>query len=324
VAEPDSRSGGARVASGSTRRVAAVDCGTNSTRLLIVDEHGAQLVRELRVTRLGEGVDATGALSPAAIERTVGVLRGYRATMDEEGVAAARVVATSAVRDASNGPSFLDAAAATMRLPVELLSGEEEGRLAFAGATSDLEPGGGPYVVLDIGGGSTELTARVAEEPVPRVVSLDLGCVRLTERYLRHDPPLAGELERASATIHEGLDRAALALPFLLEVPQRATLVGLAGTVTTLAMLSHGWSEYEWRRVHHSVLALDDVETWTSRLAAETVAARAALPGMVEGREDVIVGGALVMQEVMRRFGFASSVVSESDILDGLAASVTP
>jgi exopolyphosphatase/guanosine-5'-triphosphate,3'-diphosphate pyrophosphatase len=324
VAGPEAGSRGGRVASGGTRRVAAVDCGTNSTRLLIVDEHGAQLVRELRVTRLGEGVDANHALSAAAIDRTVGVLRGYRATMDEEGVVAARVVATSAVRDASNGRSFLDAAAATMRQPVELLSGEEEGRLAFAGAVSDLEPGGGPYVVLDIGGGSTELTARVGEEPDPRVVSLDLGCVRLSERYLRHDPPLADELERATAAVHQGLDEAALALPVLLEVPQRATLVGLAGTVTTLSMLSHGWSEYEWRRVHHSVLALDDVETWTARLAAETVAQRAALPGMVEGREDVIVGGALVMQEVMRRFGFAGSVVSESDILDGLAASVAP
>ncbi len=306
----------------SGRVVGAIDCGTNSTRLLISDEHGSQLVRELRLTRLGEGVDATSALAPAAIERTVAVLQAYREQMDDFDVAAARVVATSAVRSAANGREFLDAASVAVRGTVELLSGEEEGRLAYAGAVSELDPSAGPFVVLDIGGGSTELTASGEEGTEPQVFSLDLGCVRLTERCLHHDPPLERELEVASALIREMLERPAAALPVLGASPQQATLVGLAGTVTTLSMLAHGWTEYEWGRVHHSELGLGTVETWTSRLAAETVAARAARPGMVEGREDVIVGGALVLREVMRRFGFERCLVSESDILDGLVASV--
>lgn len=301
---------------------AAIDCGTNSTRLLVSGGDGTQLARELRITRLGQGVDATGALALAAIERTVGVLRDYRARMDALGVAQARVVATSAVRDASNGRDFLDAATQATRTPVELLSGEEEGRLAYAGAVADLDRGAGPYVVVDIGGGSTELTAAVADGSGPRVVSLDLGCVRLTERFLHHDPPSTAEIEQAAAAVRGELDRAAKALPVLVDVPPTATLVGLAGTVTTLSMLAHGWKEYEWGRVHHSELGLGTVESWTARLAAETVSARAARAGMVEGREDVIVGGALVLREVMRRFGFARCVVSESDILDGLVASI--
>lgn len=300
---------------------AAVDCGTNSTRLLIESPDGTQLARELQITRLGEGVDATHALSPAAIERTVEVLRAYRSRMDRFGVAAARAVATSAVRDASNGRDFLDAATDALRTPMELLSGEEEGGLAYAGAVADLDAGA-DYVVLDIGGGSTELTGLVEGDRDPRVVSLDLGCVRLTERCLHHDPPLSSELDRAASAIHRCLDLAAEALEGLGERPQRATLVGLAGTVTTLSMLEHGWAEYDWRLVHHSVLELAAVEEWTARLAAETVAARAVRPGMVDGREDVIVGGALVMREVMRRFGFDRCVVSEADILDGLVASI--
>jgi exopolyphosphatase/guanosine-5'-triphosphate,3'-diphosphate pyrophosphatase len=301
---------------------AAIDCGTNSTRLLVSDEHGAQLARELRVTRLGEGVDARHALGRDAIDRTIEALQTYRTLMDELGVVAFRAVATSAVRDASNGQEFLGAAAAVLGTPVEVLSGEEEGRLAYAGAVSELDPSGGPYVVLDIGGGSTELTALVPGDTSPRVVSLDVGCVRLTERYLHHDPPLAAELEATAAAVRCDLDRAATVLPILSEVPQQATLVGLAGTVTTLSMLAHGWTAYDPKLVHHSELALRTVEEWTDRLAAETIAARAAHAGMVEGREDVIVGGVLVMREVMRRFAFSRCIVSESDILDGLVASL--
>jgi exopolyphosphatase / guanosine-5'-triphosphate,3'-diphosphate pyrophosphatase len=305
------------------RIAAAVDCGTNSTRLLVSGGDGGQLARELRVTRLGQGVDATGTLDPVAIARTVDVLRVYRARMDDLGVTVARVVATSAVRDASNGRAFLDAASEATRVRVELLSGDEEGRLSYAGAVSDLAPDAGPYVVLDIGGGSTELTAALDAGTDPRVVSLDLGCVRLSERCFHHDPPLPAELQEATAVVREHLDRASSVIPGLLDEPQTATLVGLAGTVTTLSMLAHGWSVYEWGRVHHSVLGVATVDAWTARLAAETVAARAARAGMVEGREDVIVGGALVLREVMLRFGFDRCVVSESDILDGLVASLT-
>lgn len=304
------------------RRAAAVDCGTNTTRLLVLDEDGSPLARELRVTRLGEGVDATGSLAQAAIERTVAVLRSYRERMDDLDVAAARVVATSAVRSAANGKEFLDAASAAVRTPVELLSGEEEGRLAYAGAVSDLDPRSGPFVVLDIGGGSTELTSAGRPGGEPQAVSLDLGCVRLSERYLHHDPPLEREIRETTAAIREALERAAGVVPVLRGASQTATLVGLAGTVTTLSMLAHGWTEYEWHQVHHSELLLPTVEEWTACLAGETVAERAARPGMVEGREDVIVGGALVLRETMRRFGFHTCLVSESDILDGLVASI--
>lgn len=303
--------------------VAAIDCGTNSTRLLVIDENGAQLARELRVTRLGEGVDARHTLGRDAIARTIGVLRTYRRIMDDLGVLDVRAVATSAVRDASNGQEFLDAAAGAVGTTVELLPGEEEGRLAYTGAVSELDAQGGPYVVLDIGGGSTELTGMVPGDAAPRVVSLDIGCVRLTERYLHHDPPLAEELAQTAAAVRQNLDRAARALPVLREVPQRATLVGLAGTVTTLSMLAHGWATYDPRLVQHSELTASTVEAWAERLAAETVASRAAHAGMAEGREDVIVGGAVVLREVMRRFGFDRCVVSESDILDGLVASLT-
>ena len=303
---------------------AAIDCGTNSTRLFVSDEHGTQLARELRVTRLGAGVDARHELGRDAIARTVAALRTYRELMDHLGVEAVRAVATSAVRDASNGQELLDVAADVVGAAVELLSGEEEGRLAYTGAVAELDAGGGPYVVLDIGGGSTELTALVAGEPAPRVVSLDIGCVRLTERSLHHDPPLPEELERTAAAIQHELDHAAAAIPALCEVPQRATLVGLAGTATTLSMLAHGWTAYDPTLVHHSELTLATVETWADRLAAETVTARRAHAGMVEGRQDVIVGGVLVLREVMRRFGFGRCIVSESDILDGLVASLAP
>ncbi|HVC14476.1 MAG TPA: Ppx/GppA phosphatase family protein [Acidimicrobiales bacterium] len=316
------RTAGTRVTGTRASNIAAIDCGTNSTRLLVADGHGSTLSRELRLTRLGEGVDATHTLAAAAIERTVAVLRAYRKQMDEFGVAAARVVATSAVRDASNGRDFLDRATEATRTPVELLSGTQEGRLAYSGAVSDLDDGAGPFVVLDIGGGSTELTAVPAGEHDPRVVSLDLGCIRLTERYLHHDPPLPTEVDEATRAVGQALDRAVRALPLLDDELQAATLVGLAGTVTTISMLAHGWTAYDWGLVHHSELDLAAVEAWTGTLAGETVAARAARPGMVDGREDVIVGGVLVMREVMRRFGFTRCVVSESDILDGLVASI--
>ncbi len=313
--------------------LAAVDCGTNSTRLLVVDGNDRQLVRLMRITRLGQGVDATGVLDPAAIARTVVVLDEFRKVLDGHQVRAVRMAATSAVRDASNGQEFLDAASRAIGAPAELLSGEEEGRLAFAGATSDLPRSDELRVVVDIGGGSTELIAGVGgapsneraegADPAPSAVSLDLGCVRLTERYFRHDPPLAEEQAACRDFIGLELDRASRAVP-ALEAQGRAgrRLVGLAGTVSTLSMLDQGLAEYDWGRVHHSVLELADVERWYEILAAEPSAARALRPGMVEGREDVIAAGALVLREVLRRFRFAECLVSETDILDGLVASL--
>lgn len=300
--------------------LAAVDCGTNSTRLLVVDGNGRSVERLMRITRLGQGVDGNRELALTAIERTVAVLDEYRSVMDAHDVARARMAATSAVRDARNGHVFLDAASKAIGIEAELLSGEEEGRLAYAGATAGLPPGIGDDVVLDIGGGSTELITRSGSEI--RAVSLDLGCVRLTERHLTHDPPLAEELAAAEDTIDSGLDRAVEAVPGLGRLRPESRLIGLAGTVSTLAMLDQGIGEYAWDRVHHSVLTVTAVERWIGILAGEPAAARATRPGMVPGREDVIVGGALVLRAVMRRFAFRSALVSETDILDGLVASL--
>ncbi len=325
MSAPGAPSGRIRSVSAGAGPLAAVDCGTNSTRLLVVDDDGRQLARLMRITRLGQGVDATGVLDPRAVARTLAVLQEYRETLDDHEVRATRMAATSAVRDASNGQEFLDAASRAVGVPAELLSGEEEGRLAFAGATSDLPPGGGLHVVVDIGGGSTELVVgRVGGGGNrPGAVSLDFGCVRLTERFFHHDPPLPTEESACAGFVTQELDRAARTVPALeADGKEERHLVGLAGTVSTLSMLAAGLHEYDWERVHHSVLELGAVERWCTILLAEPASARARRPGMVEGREDVIAAGALVLREVMRRFGFSRCLVSETDILDGLAASL--
>ena len=300
--------------------LAALDCGTNSTRLLIVDAGGAVRRRDMRITRLGAGVDATRELSAEAVDRTLEVLRHYREAMDAEGVTAVRLVATSAVRDATNGDEFLRRAGDTVGTRAELLSGDEEGRLSFNGATSGLAPGRGDTVVVDIGGGSTELVME-AEGQV-RAVSVDLGCVRLTERCLRGDPPSPAELDHAGRVIAAELDRACDAVPNLRALRADSRLIGLAGTVSTLAALDLGLVTYDRSRVHHAVLRATAVAQWCEVLAAESAGQRLRRPGMVEGRQDVIVGGALVLRDVMRRFGFTECLVSESDILDGLVDSL--
>jgi len=300
--------------------VAALDCGTNSTRLLVVDPRGRTLTRLMEITRLGKGVDATHKLDGDAIDRTVAVLRDFRVEMDRFGVDRARLVATSAVRDAVNREEFLRAASDAVGVPAELLSGYEEGRLAYAGATADLAPADGDDVVVDIGGGSTELV--VGADGDVRAVSLAIGCVRLTERYLLHDPPRSDELGAAVAAVAAELDRATEEVPTLACLPPGSRLLGLAGTVSTLAALDQGLVDYDRDRLHHSVLTRDAVERWCERLAAEPARQRGTRPGMTPGREDVIVGGVLVFREVMIRFGFDNCLVSESDILDGLAASL--
>ncbi|MGH8979704.1 MAG: DUF501 domain-containing protein [Acidimicrobiales bacterium] len=303
-------------------RAGAIDCGTNSTRLLVVGADGAPLSRLMRVTRLGAGVDATGSLDGSAIERTVAVLREYKEVIDAHGVTRVRMAATSAVRDAKNGRDFLDAAREAVGVPAELLSGEEEGTLAYRGATAGLAASRGDDVVVDIGGGSTELI--VAARPAGKlgVVSLDIGCVRLTERCLRHDPPLEAELSEAAAVVDEHLARAVDVVPALGALAPGSRLIGLAGTVSTLSMLDQGLATYSWGKVHHALLARDAVEHWCAALAAEPAAARSVRPGMVPGREDVIVAGAIVLSAVMRRFGLDGCLVSESDILDGLVAAL--
>jgi exopolyphosphatase/guanosine-5'-triphosphate,3'-diphosphate pyrophosphatase len=302
-----------------TGPVAAVDCGTNSTRLLVADSEARPLERLTQITRLGEGVDSSGQLSDDAIERCLSVLTGYRHIMDGLGVVRGRLVATSAVRDAANGDQFLQAAGNVTGLPPELLTGTEEGRLSMAGAVSDLDPSSGPFLVLDIGGGSTELvTGSGPDDPELSVVSLQLGCVRITERFLPSDPPTSAELASAEAMIGQLLDKAVAEHPRLLAAHR---LVGLAGTVTTLASLQMGLDDYERDRIHHAVLSAGDADEWYRTLASEDRAARLSRAGMVSGREDVIVGGAMILTVVMRRFGFEACLVSEADILDGMVAS---
>jgi exopolyphosphatase/guanosine-5'-triphosphate,3'-diphosphate pyrophosphatase len=295
-----------------TVALAALDCGTNSTRLLVSGPTGDALAREMTITRLGEGVDATGVLRPEAMSRTFTALRRYRTIMDASGVGAnaTRLVATSAVRDAANGEVFLQDASDIIGAPAELLPGSEEGRLSYAGATGDLPGSEATVIVLDIGGGSTEIATKVAGDV--ESVSLDIGCVRLTERDLPGDPP--GEAEVAAAVA---------AIPTLAETAQRPRrLVGLAGTVSTLASLELGLAEYDRAQIHHATLTLEAVARWCDVLGVEPVAARASRRGLPVGRQDVIFGGALVLREVMRRFDLRECIVSEADILDGLIMSL--
>ncbi|HLI15543.1 MAG TPA: DUF501 domain-containing protein [Acidimicrobiales bacterium] len=295
--------------------VAAVDCGTNSTRLLVLGRDGAPLARRMTITRLGEGVEETGVLAEAAIERTLAALAAYREELDALGVVAVRAIATSAARRAANADELLGRAEAILGVAPELLDGREEGRLAYRGATASLEPSAGPYVVVDLGGGSTELVAGPAESPA--VCSLEVGCVRLTERFLRHDPPLRAELEAAGAHVR-ALAAEALAATPALRAPAR--LVGVAGTVAALAALDLGLPAYDGERLHHAVLTRRAVERWRDELAAVRVERRRARPGLEPGRADVIVGGAIVLAEVMAALGQRELVVSERDILDGVAA----
>jgi exopolyphosphatase / guanosine-5'-triphosphate,3'-diphosphate pyrophosphatase len=300
--------------------LAAIDCGTNSTRLLVVGPAGDVRAREMTITRLGEGVDATRRLSPEAMERTFAALRAYRSIMDAERVEGARLVATSAVRDANNGEAFLLPAAEIIGAHAELLPGIEEGRLSYAGATADLPMTGAVPFVLDIGGGSTEIVTKVGGEILS--LSLDIGCVRLTERFLHGDPPGASEVADAVRAIGAELDRASWVVPPLAEKGQPRRLVGLAGTVSTLAALELGLAEYDRGRIHHAVLTAASVERWCDVLGAEPVAERSRRRGLPEGRRDVIFGGALVLREVMARFDFPECIVSEADILDGLIMSL--
>lgn len=298
--------------------VAAIDCGTNSTRLLVADGTGRAVTRQMRITRLGEGVDATGELSPAAIDRCLSVLGDYRAVMDRYGVVRGRLVATSAVRDAANGDEFVSAAGEVAGFAAELLSGEEEGRLSMAGAVRELDPATGPFLVLDIGGGSTELvTGAGPDDPDLAAVSLQVGCVRITERFLVSDPPTALELRRAESMVDGLLESTLAGHPDMLDA---RVLVGLAGTVSTLSALNMGLDEYDRDKVHHSVLTADEVNSWYRTLAAEVSVARLDRAGMVPGREDVIVGGAMILSGVMSWFGLEQCLVSEADILDGMVA----
>lgn len=274
----------------------------------------------MRITRLGQGVDATGELRDDAIDRTLEVLRDYREIMDRRGVGAGRLAATSAARDASNGAAFLSAASMVTGFQAELLTGEEEGRLSFSGATSDLD---GPLeraVVVDIGGGSTELVALVDGEVLAH--SMQVGCVRITERALHVEPATPAAIEEAASIVDAAIDGALEALPNLAVPNPDRLVVGLAGTVSTLAMIDLHLAEYDEAAVHHHWLSLDTIRRWCATLASDTLEARSNRPGMVPGREDVIVAGVVILERVVDRLGADGCLSSEHDILDGLAMSV--
>ena len=297
--------------------VAAIDCGTNSVRLLVSIGGRTTVERLMRITRLGQGVDATGRLSDEAIERTVAVLREYREVIDRHGVERVRMTATSAARDAANRAEFFAAARDAIGVEPELLSGEEEGRLSFLGATADLDPSAGPFLVCDIGGGSTEFV--FGTESAEQSISTDMGCVRMTEAWLHSDPPDPMELSQALSVIDIHLDDVVREMP---QVAEAATFVGLAGTVSTAAAVELGLATYDREKIHHFVLTREAVEDVFRTLATESLAERVENPGLEAERADVIVGGMCVLVMIMRRFGLSRCLVSEADILDGLAMSL--
>ena len=305
-------SAGAEAGAGSP--VAVVDCGTNSTRLLITGP-GGEITRSSVVTGLGRGVDGTGTLSCEAIDRTVAVLEDYRARMDEHDVGTVRAVSTAAARDASNREDFLDAASQVLGEAMYTIDGATEGRLAFAGATGDLGDRPAPFMVIDIGGGSTELIVGSAQ--VEAVSSLPMGSVRFTEQFLDSDPPDAAELSSLLSIVSMHLE------DVVREHPVAATAhthVGVAGTVTTVAAVELGLATYDPDRIHRTVLTRAAAEDVFRTLATEPLADRVYNPGLPRERADVIVAGSAIMVGIMRFFDVDELVVSEHDLLDGVAA----
>ncbi|MFD3539974.1 exopolyphosphatase [Streptomyces sp. NPDC058662] len=310
-------------------RVAAVDCGTNSIRLLVADcdpRTGAmtELDRRMTVVRLGQDVDRTGRLAPEALERTFAACRAYAAVIKELGAERLRFVATSASRDAENRDVFVQGVLEILGVEPEVISGDQEAEFSFTGATRELAGADHlekPFLVVDIGGGSTEFV--VGEEHVRAARSVDVGCVRMTERHLVadgvvSDPPTGAQVAAVRADIEAALDLAARTVP----LGEARTLVGLAGSVTTVAAIALGLPAYDSAAIHHSRIPYEKVREISGRMLRLTHAERAAIPVMHPGRVDVIGAGALVLLAIMERIGAAEVVVSEHDILDGIAWSI--
>ena len=301
-------------------RVAAIDCGTNSIRLLVADLDPAtgtssDVERRMEIVRLGEGVDRTGQLSPAALRRTFAACEGYAQVVRRSGVAALRFVATSASRDVTNRDEFVAGVRARLGVEPEVISGDEEAALSFAGATRELQGGmaQAPYLVVDIGGGSTEFV--LGSGGIQAARSVDVGCVRMTERHLHGDPPTAAEVAAARADVDAALTLAAKTVP----LGRAATVVGLAGSVTTVAAMALDLPAYDSAVIHHSRIPAGTVHEVTERLLGMRGEERAALPFMHPGRVDVIGAGALVLDAVLAAAGADEVLVSEHDILDGIA-----
>lgn len=305
-------------------RVAAIDCGTNSIRLLVVDidldsdgPHLVELTRRMEIVRLGAGVDRTGELAPEALERTFTALRSYAAAIDRLGATRIRMVATSATRDARNRDELVKGVRAILGVDPEVITGDEEAALSYAGAAAELPSAKTPILVADIGGGSTELVLGDASG-VLAARSVNIGCVRMAERHLRSDPPGPDEAAAIVADVNAALDLAEQTVP----LRDAATLVGVAGTVTTVAALAAGLPAYDSERIHLLATPAVDVADVTAKLLAMTHAERAALPVMHPGRVDVIAAGALVLRTLVERVGLPAVIASERDILDGIAFSL--
>ncbi|MFI9648928.1 exopolyphosphatase [Streptomyces sp. NPDC052040] len=310
-------------------RVAAVDCGTNSIRLLVADADPAtgelvELDRRMTIVRLGQGVDRTGRLAPEALERTFAACREYAEVIKGHGAERVRFVATSASRDAENREDFVRGVLDILGVEPEVISGDQEAEFSFLGATKELtgrDDLARPYLVVDIGGGSTEFV--VGEDRVRAARSVDIGCVRMTERHLVHggavaDPPAEEQIAAIRSDIEAALDLAERTVP----LREARTLVGLAGSVTSVSAIAQDLPEYDSARIHHSRVSLDRVREITERLLRSTHAERAEIPSLHPGRVDVIGAGALVLLAIMERIGAQEVVVSEHDILDGIAWSL--
>lgn len=303
-----------------TLRVAAIDCGTNSIRLLIADVENEKLtdvIRTMVIVRLGEGVDKTGEFSQAALARTFSALDEFAELIAEHKPERVRFVATSASRDVSNREVFVSGIIARLGIEPDIISGDEEAELSFLGATADLvnfdSAPASPYLVVDIGGGSTEFVLGTTKPSA--AISTNVGCVRMTERHLVSDPPTAEQIAGATSDIDAAIDQAYSAVP----IAEAKSLIGLAGSVTTVAALALGLAEYDSKAIHGSRISASKVHRVTQELLTMTRAQRATLGPMHEGRIDVIASGALVLDRIMARTGLSEVVVSERDILDGIA-----
>jgi exopolyphosphatase/guanosine-5'-triphosphate,3'-diphosphate pyrophosphatase len=306
----------------STVRVAAIDCGTNTIRLLIADiDPGSGVVtdldRRLDMVRLGEGVDRTGRFDPAALERTLAATRDYAQRIAERGVTRVRMVATSATRDAVNRDELITGVRSILGIEPEVITGDEEASLAYAGATGGLpEDVGPPFLVVDIGGGSTEFV--LGDGVVTAARSVDIGSVRLTERHFADDPPAAAQVARAAADIDDALTEAAE----VVDLDAARTVVAVAGTATTIGAIHAGLDTYDAAIVHHARVPAVRVSAISERLLAATHDERAAITVIHPGRVDVIAAGSLILRHVVERSGAAEVVISEHDILDGIALSL--
>jgi exopolyphosphatase/guanosine-5'-triphosphate,3'-diphosphate pyrophosphatase len=296
--------------------VGAIDIGTNSVRLLITDASGRELVREMFITRLGQGVDVSGSLHADAIARTTAVLAGYRVQLIKHQVRRVRATATSAARDATNSAAFFDAAENALGHRPQLIPGEEEAALSFRGATSGLSSvAPAPYLVIDIGGGSTEFV--LGEQTPEQLISVNMGCVRMAERHLASDPATRAQIDACFADVRQTLAQVKQAV----DVRRARTVVGLAGTITALAYLQKGLKQYDPSQTHRTWLTRSEIEILFERLAAADVEERRSMLAEPK-RAEVIVGGAAVLVTLMRELDFERLLVSESDILDGIAASL--